>query len=208
MGRKKIYTDEELKERQLEACKKWYWSHKEFKNERWKEWYDENKEKRSEYNKKWREEHKEYDKERRKDYAKTPIGRASSLANKYKGEDKKHNRGECTLTKEWIMKNIFSKPCVHCGKEGWNVIGCNRLDNSKPHTEDNVEPCCEECNKKMWFKEMGKEVYQYNLDGRLVKIWNSTQECEKNGFSHSKVSACCIGKRKTHKGFKWSYTPL
>ena len=149
MNRKSILTEEEKKNRQLEACKKWYWSHKEFKNERQKEWYKENAEKRSEYNKKWREEHKEYDRERRRKYNDTPIGRASSLVNKYKGEDKKHNRGIGDLTKEWIVENIFSKPCVHCGKTGWKVIGCNRLDNSKPHTKDNVEPCCFDCNRKL-----------------------------------------------------------
>lgn len=38
MSRENEYT-EESKERQLEACKKWYWSHKEFKNEKCKEWY-------------------------------------------------------------------------------------------------------------------------------------------------------------------------
>lgn len=149
MSGKRKYTDEERKEKQLESCKKWYWTHREFKNERCKEWYKENIEKRSDYNKKWREENKEYNKERRKKYANTPIGRASSLVSKYKGEDKKHNRGVGDLTKEWVVENIFSKPCAYCGKTGWKVIGCNRLDNSKPHNMDNVEPCCLDCNRKL-----------------------------------------------------------
>ena len=140
---------EESKKKNLDACKRWYWSHKEFKNEKYKKWYNDNTEKRSEYNKKWREEHKEYDKERKRKYNNTPIGRASSLVSKYKMEDKKHNRGIGDLTKEWIVENIFTKPCAHCGKTGWQVIGCNRLDNSKPHTKDNVEPCCFDCNRKL-----------------------------------------------------------
>lgn len=199
----------EAKDKQLKACRKWYWKNKEYKNQKCKEWYNEHKEERKEYNKQWREQNKEYDKQRRLNYMRTAMGRASHLVQGYKKEDEKHNRGECTLTKEWIVDNIFSKPCAHCGKTGWEIIGCNRLDNSKPHTPDNVEPCCEECNKKLNFKEMSKQVFQYTLEGELIGVWESTQEIERKlGFCHSKISACCLGKRKTHKGFRWGYTPL
>lgn len=53
-----------------------------------------------------------------------------------------------------------------------------------------------------------KKVYQYTLDGKLVGVWKSTAECGRNGFNQSKISNCCIGKQKTHKGYKWSYIPL
>lgn len=80
----------------------------------------------------------------------TPMGRAHNLLTAYKQSDKKYNRGECTIPNaQWIVDNIFLKPCAHCGKTGWNKMGCNRLDNSLPHTPDNVEPCCEACNKKL-----------------------------------------------------------
>lgn len=51
-----------------------------------------------------------------------------------------------------------------------------------------------------------KKVYQFNIDGELIKIWNSKAECARNGFNH--VSECCNGKRKQDKGYKWSYKPL
>lgn len=54
-------------------------------------------------------------------------------------------------------------------------------------------------------KAKSKEVLQYTLDGQLVKVWKSTNECGRNGFDHGHVSACCRGKLKTHKGFKWRY---
>lgn len=50
-----------------------------------------------------------------------------------------------------------------------------------------------------------KCVYQYTLDGVLVKIWPSTMECERNGFYHGAVSKCCNGKLKQYKGFIWKY---
>lgn len=50
-----------------------------------------------------------------------------------------------------------------------------------------------------------KKVSQYTLDGELVKIWDSAAEAGRNGFIQSKVSLCCLGKRKTHKNFIWRY---
>ena len=55
---------------------------------------------------------------------------------------------------------------------------------------------------------LAKKVYQYTMDKKLVKIWDSSQECGKNGFSQGLVSMCCNGHRKTHKGYMWSYEPL
>ena len=124
----------ENKEKILEKTKKWLEKNPDYH----KQWYEENKEKRLMQMKKYNLE-----------YAKTPMGRASYLNSMYKQSDKKANRGECTLTAKWIVDNIFSKPCKHCGKTGWKIIGCNRLDNDKPHTPDNVEPCCFECNCKI-----------------------------------------------------------
>ena len=58
-----------------------------------------------------------------------------------------------------------------------------------------------------------KHVYQYTLDGRLVKIWPSANECGRNGFSSGNVSAACSNKyiregNNRYKGFIWSYVPL
>lgn len=82
-----------------------------------------------------------------------PIYRAKSLLCNYNRRDRNNGLGKGDLTAQWIIENIFSKPCVHCGKEGWDIIGCNRLDNNKPHSKDNVEPCCKECNNKLHAKD-------------------------------------------------------
>lgn len=143
-----------------------------------------------------------------KEWLHTQKGRASTLLNAYNNKDRKLGRGIGNLTSDWIVENIFPKPCVHCGKTDWRKIGCNRLDNSKPHTTDNVEPCCKECNDKLHKEEISKEVYQYTIDGELVNVWSSTKECGRNGYCQSGVANCAIGKQKIHKGYKWSYIPL
>lgn len=178
---------------------------KEERKEYLHQWYLNHKEYCQEYRKNRREITRKQDQERRQ----TPIGRAAYLCKGYKREDKKYNRGKCTLTAEWIVDNIFSKPCAHCEKTGWQIIGCNRIDNSKPHTPDNVEPCCEECNKDLAGIEKRKMVYQYTIEGELVRIWPCIMEAEKElGFGHSHISDCCNGKRKTANGYRWSYNLL
>lgn len=81
-----------------------------------------------------------------KEYRATKMGRAGMLLQRYKARDREKGRGECDFDAKWIVENILSKPCAHCGETDWHKIGCNRLDNSKPHTKDNVEPCCGKCN--------------------------------------------------------------
>lgn len=53
-----------------------------------------------------------------------------------------------------------------------------------------------------------KKVYQYDKEKNLIKIWNSTAECGQGIYSQGCVSDCCLGKRKTHKGYIWSYERL
>ena len=108
------------------------------------EYYQANKEKFAEYY----QANKEEVAVQKAEYRATPIGRAVNLLSGYRQSDKKHNRSECTLTPQWIVDNIFNKPCHYCGESDWHKIGCDRIDNSKPHTEDNVVPCCSECNIK------------------------------------------------------------
>lgn len=131
--------------------------------------------------------------------------RAIKLIQSYNDNDEKHGFEKGDLTTKWIVEHIFTKPCAHCGKEGWNIIGCNRLDNTKPHTMDNVEPCCAECNNMMWGKEASKKVYQYTLDGKLLCVYDSIFECHKNGYDPRNVSKCCNGTRNKHKGYRWSF---
>lgn len=145
MGRKKIeYTEEEIKERNRIRMQKW-------------------RENNPEKEKILREKNNERKRKKRRLYtnSRTNIShdinisstikfkRASNLLSAYNQSDKKYDRGKGNLTPEWILENIFTQPCSHCGKTGWDVIGCNRINNDLPHTMDNVEPCCAECNKKL-----------------------------------------------------------
>lgn len=134
MGRlKKYQTEEERKAANRERVRKWR---------------EANHEKSMESNRKWAKANPDKVSEKIKNYYRTPIGRAIYLANTYRQNDKKHNRGECTLTSQWIINNIFSKSCIYCGETDWRKLGCDRIDNSLPHTPDNVVCSCWNCNNE------------------------------------------------------------
>ena len=50
-----------------------------------------------------------------------------------------------------------------------------------------------------------KKVIQYDLDGNIVKEWNSMADAKRNGFSSSCICRCCQGKTKTYLNFVWKY---
>lgn len=54
-------------------------------------------------------------------------------------------------------------------------------------------------------KANSKRVLQLSLTGELIREWDSTQECGRNGFNQGHVAACCRGEEKTHKGFRFMY---
>lgn len=93
--------------------------------------------------------------------------KASKMVSSYRIKDKKKGL-ECNLTIEDMLE-IMSKPCVYYGDT--RRIGCDRIDNNKGHTKDNVVPCCVDCNKarsdNFTFEEMkvlGKTIREIKLN--------------------------------------------
>ena len=81
----------------------------------------------------------------------------------YKSQDKKHNL-DCDLTVQWIIDNITSKPCNYCGN--MINIGCDRIDNNKGHTKDNVISCCTICNSA---RNNNFSVSEMKKIGKVIK---------------------------------------
>lgn len=159
MGKSKYNTEEERKAAMKEYNAKRYQEHREKILAQHAEWrknnpkyntnyYKDHKAERDEYNAEYYKSHKNEKSEWSTKYHSTQKGRAINLVNNYRYVDKKYKREECTLTPEWVIDNIFSKPCHYCGESDWTKMGCDRIDNTKSHTPDNVVPCCLECNLK------------------------------------------------------------
>lgn len=157
--------------KKIESTKKWRDANKHHLIVYYKEYRDEHRDNRMEYNKQYRAEHKEEIKVYRKDnidkqrehnrkYFKSQIGRATRLVKNYKRNDSNAGRKACTLTREWVVDHIFSSSCVYCGDSDWRHLGCDRIDNSLPHTPENCICACGICNIDRQLQEMSVEEFK------------------------------------------------
>lgn len=124
--------------------------------------------------------------------------KASKMISSYRTKDRKNGLTECDLDIDWMIDNIFTKPCVYCGDT--HRIGCDRIDNSRGHTKDNVVPCCVECNTarsdNFSFEEMkilGQAIRQIKIK-RGTNLLENSKPIMNNGRVVNNMS-----KHKTYK---------
>ena len=120
-----------------------------------------NREKLRENSKMYYAGHKEQKKKERQDYDKTQPGRASRMVGYLRQYDKNAGRGETTITKMWILENIFTSHCVYCGETDWRKLGCDRIDNNLPHTPENCVCSCGTCNVERGDRWSVEEFIEY-----------------------------------------------
>ena len=144
--------------------------------------------------------------EHRRKLSEAKKGRPSPMLGKKHSEETKRKMKGKKLSEEHRRK--LSE--AHKGK---TLSGEHRKKISESNKGKNIwmkgKHLSEETKKKMSEAhkngKQSKKVLQLSLDGELIREWDSTMECGRNGFNQSSVAACCRGARKTHKGFRWEY---
>lgn len=76
----------------------------------------------------------------------------------------------------------------------------------KDYKDDKIEKV--ETKSEMIKRTKRKPVYQYDSNGNFIKKYDFLTLTENDGFSSKRISSCCLGNSKTHKGFQWSYNYL
>lgn len=90
--------------------------------------------------------------------------KASKMISAYRIKDIKNFKIDFKLDVEWFTNNILNSKCYYC--EDSENIGCDRIDNSKPHYKENVLPCCYICNTA---RNNHFTVEEFKLIGKTIK---------------------------------------
>lgn len=69
--------------------------------------------------------------------------KASRMISSYRHSDKKKGY-DFDLDVNFILREVFPSSCLYCGS--LSRLGCDRVDNNKGHTKDNVVVACYSCN--------------------------------------------------------------
>lgn len=153
------------REENKNRCKRNYEANKEERLDYARQYSAEHKDEKAVYSKKYASDHKieisEYQKDYRKQYLDTKEGLATQKAASYYHQDKRKGRdlGQFNITKDYIIEHIFSSKCIYCGESDWRKLGCDRIDDKKAHSQDNVVCSCYNCNIDRMYKKMTVDEY-------------------------------------------------
>ncbi|RKZ96881.1 MAG: hypothetical protein DRQ46_06375 [Gammaproteobacteria bacterium] len=126
-------------------------------------------------------------------------------------------------TQQQLIDWCLAQPLYHRLHKAWKQSGyvkklapsCDRVDDYKPYTLDNIQLMTWEENYSKHFKgriegvanQLSKKVVQIHKNtGKVIQSFYSTRDAERKvGVSQSNIVSVCKGKRKTAGGFKWEY---
>jgi hypothetical protein len=92
--------------------------------------------------------------------------RAKVMCSTYKSMDKNKNFDISNNIDQPYMLELWKGGCVYCGETDWHKLGCDRIDNSKPHSKDNVVCSCKDCN---WIRNANFSFEEMLMIGEAIR---------------------------------------
>jgi hypothetical protein len=102
---------------------------------------------------------------------------------------------------------------IHTGVKDCNILRCcKNINGYGTKTAGNYFWSFERLDKypfdyvENWREQKGKEVFQYSLEGKLLKSYLTARKAQREtGVSFKKISACCNQRQKSAGGFIWKF---
>ena len=99
-----------------------------------------------------------------------------------------------------------------------NHLDCNKQNNNVTNLEwITAKGNSQHASKKGRYAKQSEHMKRINekslrpvvaIKENVTLYYSSAKEAEKDGFSHSDISRCCNGKRKTHRGYVWQFAEV
>lgn len=156
-----------------------------------------------------------------RNYHRTKKGVANKIHQAQKCNSKKRGHPPPTYTldelREWLFKdpafNEIYESWVESGYEKNKAPSCDRIDNKKSYSFNNIQLITWGENFKRWIKEVkatggraGRKVSQLTLNGEFIKTYLSIRLAARvTGVDNSSIVRCCKAKYKNAGGFIWKY---
>jgi len=88
----------------------------------------------------------------------------------------------------------------------WDKPSLDRTDDSKSYTLNNLQVMTWKQNHYKGTFLGTKSVVMTDKEGQCIKIFESARAAGKEtGIHYKNISACCLGKQKTAKGYRWAF---
>jgi len=122
---------------------------------------------------------------------------------------KVHNKPVAQLTLKGNLIKIWDSAAKAKQQGGFNHNSISEVCHGKVKTHAGFSWCFEEdLEANLNKKTIGyrKKVIQLDKNNNIIKIWKSAAEALSAGdFDPSSISKVCLGKAKTHHGYKWKF---
>lgn len=192
------------------------------KKEYMKDYYRANKERINKKHKEWLASNKEQVLEKSKEYRHSKKGMVKDIYNHQKQNSTRRGHAAPDYGLEELREWMFSQPNFDDLYQGWvssgfdkmQVPSCDRLNDYKPYSFDNMQLTTWKKNKLRGHadKKAGinnknsKVVKQFTKEGAIVAEHHSARHANRvTGVDRGDIGNCCNGKLKSAGGFVWRF---
>ena len=148
------------------------------------------------------------------EYARSRRGLAVTIHKSMVQRSKKRGHALPDFSREALQVWLDKQPSFERLYEEWVIGGyesdkkpsVDRIDKYKTYTFGNMQLISWGANNRKGYREKERKVYQYTLEGKLLRGFESVNEAlQYLGKKTGHISAVARGERNKAFGYKWSY---